>query len=200
MLFLDEDDVDGAFEELSGDSYAGTSEALMVASQAPRNIVASHIRSAFSDVTTMEMATVGTHGDDADKEVSATGGSVMWGKGYGSWSKVDETSGASGQQSVSGGFLASVDREIAGGLAGRCLCGLRLHAHVCGRRGREQQGRDLSDRRIWRPAVRRSGFASRRELRVAGRVRRSHDLGVEPGSQFRTIGHVPLRASSNSVI
>ena len=113
IVWLTDDGVDKTYQELSGDTYAGTTSATMAATRFSRNIVDSRIRSAFSGVATMQMAEVATDGDGADDVVSSSGGPVMWAKGYGSWSKLDSSAGVTGLQSISGGFVAGADKEIA---------------------------------------------------------------------------------------
>ena len=77
-LWMTGGDTDRTYQELSGDSYPGTSQAIMGATRYSHDIVASRVRSAFNGVATMEMSTVATHGDGTEKDVSSSGGPVLW--------------------------------------------------------------------------------------------------------------------------
>ncbi|WP_321336742.1 autotransporter domain-containing protein [Breoghania sp.] len=112
-LWMTGGDQDRAYQELSGDSYPGTSQAIMGATRYSRDIVASRIRSAFGGVASMEMAAIATHGDGTEEAVSSSGGPVLWAKGYGAWSKLDSSVGVTGLQSVSAGVVFGADTEIA---------------------------------------------------------------------------------------
>ncbi|WP_346891479.1 autotransporter domain-containing protein [uncultured Roseibium sp.] len=107
--------VDKTFQTLSGDTYVGTSTAMMAETGVTRNVVDSRIRSSFSGVAAMQMAEVATHGDKADEEVQASGGPVLWAKGYGNWAQLDGSTGVTGLRSFSGGAIIGMDREILDG-------------------------------------------------------------------------------------
>jgi outer membrane autotransporter protein len=126
ILVLDANDARKAFEQLSGDAYAGQQTALMQGSLAVNSTINGRIRSVFNGVATTSVPALGyaeekpadTDGPFTAYDAKKTGRQAdperfaVWGSGFGTRGSSDGLDGASGTDSTTGGLLIGADGMV----------------------------------------------------------------------------------------
>jgi outer membrane autotransporter protein len=132
MLVLGTDDAREAYDQLSGDAYAGQQAAMIQSAGVINTTINSRIRSAFNGIGPSSGLTTGSFQPlgyaeekpaDPDspfvhyeaKKTNRIGENdrlAIWGTGFGSWGSSDGLDGASGTDTFTGGFLIGADGMI----------------------------------------------------------------------------------------
>ncbi len=126
ILVLDANDAREAFDQLSGDAYAGQQTALMQGSLAVNSTINGRIRSVFNGVATTSVPALGyaeekpaaTDGPFTAYDAKKTGRQAdperfaVWGSGFGTRGSSDGLDGASGTDSTTGGLLIGADGMV----------------------------------------------------------------------------------------
>jgi outer membrane autotransporter protein len=127
ILVMNADEARKAYQQLSGDAYAGQQSAIMQSSSAVNAAINNRIRSAFDGVGVGSVPVLGyaeekaqkTDGPFASYEARNVGRIAdpdrfgLWSAGFGSWGSTDGLDGASGTDSSTGGFMIGADGMIS---------------------------------------------------------------------------------------
>ncbi len=127
ILLMSADEAREAYNQLSGDAYAGQQSAMMRSSGAVNAAINSRIRSVFDGVGVSSVPALGyaeetpqkTEGPFASYETKKTASIAdsdrfaVWSSGFGSWTSGDALDGASATDSSTGGFLIGADGMIS---------------------------------------------------------------------------------------
>ncbi|WP_274425236.1 autotransporter domain-containing protein [Chelativorans sp. YIM 93263] len=117
-------EIQGAFDQLSGEIHASAKTALIEDSRFVRDAVSDRIRAAFGDMP--ETGTpVLAYGPDGPRPPAAvtSNGPVAWGRAYGGWGKTDGDGNAAKLDRSTGGFLAGIDGAVTPNLRLGLLAG-----------------------------------------------------------------------------
>lgn len=114
----------GAFDQLSGESYASTKTALIEDSHYVRDLATERLRSSFSSAAAPSFSATTLDADGKPVAATATSSGVaVWTKGFGAWGHTNGSGGAASASDSTGGVLVGADSLVGdkwrvGGLFG----------------------------------------------------------------------------------